>query len=215
MRCGELTLLGAYSLGALDEDERDRVDAHVAGCDACREELDSLVAVRAHLARVAESDVAQPAPAAAPDALRARVLGAARAQRRRAVRRRVAAVAALAAATGLALVARPDGEVSPPALAARAAHDGVRASVAAVARPWGTELTLRLSGVAPGERCRLVVRARDGRRVVAATWWASYRGTAEVTGAAALPLAELIGFDVVTTSGRRLVRVPIDEGGTT
>jgi hypothetical protein len=64
-----------------------------------------------------------------------------------------------------------------------------------------------MSGAAPGERCRLVARARDGRTEIAATWWTTYGGSAEVTGAAAIPAAELAALDVVTVQGRRLVHV--------
>jgi hypothetical protein len=70
---------------------------------------------------------------------------------------------------------------------------------------------VRMDGAAAGERCRLIVLARDGRSEVAATWRATYRGTAEVTGSAAIPPAEVAAVAVVTTAGRRLVRVPIPE----
>ncbi len=32
-------LLGAYALGAVDQAEREQVEAHLAGCAACRQEL--------------------------------------------------------------------------------------------------------------------------------------------------------------------------------
>jgi hypothetical protein len=208
-----MTALGAYVLGALDEAERDRVDAHVVTCAACRAELESLFPVRAHLARMSEADVVELEPAPPPPALRTRVLAAARARRRRLVRRRLAVGAAVVAVAAGAALALPGAERPARTVTATDPASGVRAAVSATPRPWGTELTLRLSGVAPGERCRLIARARDGRRAVAATWWATYRGTAEVTGAAALPAADLTAFDVVTASGRRLVHIPIDPGG--
>jgi hypothetical protein len=211
-----MTLLGAYVLGALDDEERDRVDAHIEGCVACREELESLFAVRAQLARLSEADVVALDPAPAPPALRTRVLAAVRAQRRRVVRRRLAAAvvltAVVAAAVALALPAAEHGGQA-RAVTATDAATGVRAAVAARPKAWGTELTLRLSGATPGERCRLIARARDGRHAVAATWWATYRGTAEVTGAAALPAEDLVALDVVTAAGRRLIHIPIDGGG--
>ncbi|HEY0024952.1 MAG TPA: anti-sigma factor [Longimicrobium sp.] len=45
--------LGAEALGALDGGERERVLAHVAGCDACRAELDALREAAALVAHVA------------------------------------------------------------------------------------------------------------------------------------------------------------------
>jgi hypothetical protein len=208
-----MTLLGAYVLGALDDEERDRVDAHVEACVACREELESLFPVRAQLARLSEADVVALDPAPAPPALRTRVLAAVRAQRRRLVRRRLAAAVMLAAVVGAVALALPAGEPTARAVTATDPTTGVHAAVAAQPKPWGTELTLRLSGATPGERCRLIARARDGRQAVAATWWATYRGTAEVTGAAALPAEDLVAFDVVTAAGRRLIHIPIDGGG--
>jgi hypothetical protein len=214
-----MTSLGAYVLGALDERERDRVDEHVASCARCREELEALMPVGSYLARASVDDLlaidASPGP---PQGLHARLRAAVRAERRRVVRRRAAAVAALAAAALLAVVVWPADEqrTRPPVVPAQASTaadpgSGVRAAVAATPRAWGTELRVRVSGAAPGERCRLVARARDGRSDVAATWWTTYSGTAEVTGAAAIPAADLVALDVVTATGRRLVRIPMTQ----
>jgi hypothetical protein len=212
-----MTSLGAYVLDALDDGERDRVDDHVAACDQCREELEALIPVRSYLARVSWEELcALESQAVPPPALYTRLLTAVRAERRRARRRRVAAVAALAAVTALAFVGwraaedRLAGDPAPVA-SATTARTGVRASVAATPRPWGTELRVRLSGAAPGERCRLVARARDGSTEVAGTWWTTYSGSADVTGAAAIPAADLVALDVVTNAGRRLIRVPMNQ----
>jgi Putative zinc-finger len=222
--CATSTSLGAYVLGALDARERDEVDEHVAACGRCREELEALIPLRSYLGRVAAEELEtaeeapsvpggrSPSPGGAP-ALRARLHDAVRSERRRMVRRRVATVAALVAALAVALVAaRPDAGGEPPARAVAAdARTGVRAAVAATSRAWGTELRVRMTGAAPGVRCRLIARARDGRSDVAATWWTTYGGTAEVSGAAAIPAAELVALDVVTERGRRLVHVPMDQ----
>lgn len=42
-------LAGAYALDAVDDDEREAFEAHLAHCEACREELDGLVATAARL----------------------------------------------------------------------------------------------------------------------------------------------------------------------
>jgi hypothetical protein len=218
--CTTVTSLGAYVLGALDERERDRVDDHVSGCIECRDELEALIPVRSYLTRVSAEELLELDAPAPPAALTTRLRAAVRAERRRAVRRRAAAVVALAAVVLAAVVAwragegRPAGDraplVAPPAVA-EDARTGVRATVAATPRNWGTELRVRVSGLAPGERCRLVARARDGRTDVAATWWTTYSGSAELTGAAAIPAADLVALDVVTSAGHRLVRVPINQ----
>jgi anti-sigma-K factor RskA len=90
-------LLAAYALDALDEDERERFERHLAGCEECSEQLALLREPVAALAYAAEG----PVP---PDALRGRIIEGARAEPRAAViklRRRnwpLAAVAGVAAA---------------------------------------------------------------------------------------------------------------------
>jgi anti-sigma-K factor RskA len=63
------SLLGAYVLDAVDDLERVAFERHLAGCDSCQQEVDELHAAAASLA--------EPASAAPPEELRARVLAAA------------------------------------------------------------------------------------------------------------------------------------------
>ena len=92
-------LTAAYALDALDAQERDEYEAHLAQCDSCRAELAGLSETAAALA------YASPAPAPPPD-LRARILDAAAAERQNVVPlparnpwvfRATAAIAAVAA----------------------------------------------------------------------------------------------------------------------
>ncbi len=93
-------LTAGYALDALDADECERYEAHLASCDRCREELQGFWQVSASLARAAGG----PQP---PASLRGRILEQARSERPNVVplRRRftppvlmpVAAVAAVAA----------------------------------------------------------------------------------------------------------------------
>jgi anti-sigma-K factor RskA len=90
-------LLAAYALDALDDEERERFEQHLADCEDCMEQLALLREPVAALAYAAEG----PAP---PEALRGRIIEGARAEPRAAViklRRRnwpLAAVAGVAAA---------------------------------------------------------------------------------------------------------------------
>jgi len=59
-----------YALGALDEPDCQLFESHLASCEACRDDLESLTAVAAALAFA----IAQAPP---PVALRARILEAA------------------------------------------------------------------------------------------------------------------------------------------
>ena len=90
-------LLAPYALDALDDEERELFERHLAGCEECSEQLALLRKPVAALAYAAEG----PAP---PEALRGRIIESARAEPRAAViklRRRnwpIAAVAGVAAA---------------------------------------------------------------------------------------------------------------------
>lgn len=64
------TALGVYVVGAIDPAERGRVDAHLEGCPACRDELAGLAGLPALLGRVEEAQLEQVAGsggAQAPD----------------------------------------------------------------------------------------------------------------------------------------------------
>jgi anti-sigma-K factor RskA len=94
-------LTAAYALDALDADERQAFEEHLAGCESCREQVAALSGVAAELAFAVE-------PAAPPPQLRGRILDAARAERPNVVplrSRRLAAVAAIAAVAAVAAIA--------------------------------------------------------------------------------------------------------------
>ena len=67
-------LTAAYVLDALDTDERDAYEAHLAGCARCRAEVGELSSVSEALAYAAD-------PVDPPEQLRGRILEAARAER--------------------------------------------------------------------------------------------------------------------------------------
>ncbi|MGZ4616135.1 MAG: hypothetical protein ACXV4A_11280, partial [Actinomycetes bacterium] len=73
----------------------------------------------------------------------------------------------------------------------------------------GTELTLRVSGVPTRQACQLVVVGDDGRRSVAASWLATYAGTARVTGTTSLSPSRIASLVVATPEGRVLATLPV------
>lgn len=93
-------LTAAYALDALDGDERDRYEVHLATCGPCREDLEGFWRVSGSLAHAA----AGPPP---PPALRSRILEEARRQRPNVVplRRRFALPAAASFAAVAAIAA--------------------------------------------------------------------------------------------------------------
>jgi hypothetical protein len=202
--------LGAYVLGALDPIERAELDAHLSECTACRDELAELAAMPGLLARVRLEDVLEPLLPASP-ASAGRLIGRLRAARR-ARRRRVAlaAIAIAALTAGAVVVATRDtgGAGSPSEVALVSATNprtGVGARIGLRPAAWGTAIRVRLRGVPPATRCRLIAFSRSGQREVAGTWRATYDGTADVQTATAIPKNELASFAVVTAGGRSLL----------
>jgi hypothetical protein len=63
------TMLGPYALGALDEDERQLLDAHLVQCRHCREQLTELEAA----ARSLSTDESEDAPSDVWETIRKRV----------------------------------------------------------------------------------------------------------------------------------------------
>jgi anti-sigma factor RsiW len=94
-------LVAGYALGALDDDERRLFEAHLEECERCRQEVAILTDASAALAWAAEG----PVP---PEALRGRILEAARGERAKVIplrryRRRPVWMASVAAAACLAI----------------------------------------------------------------------------------------------------------------
>ena len=156
MQCPEARVsLGVYVLGAIDPAERALVEAHLATCRDCRDELAGLAALPALLARVtaeeamalAASDGPPPiGPAGAPEAppeLLATVidLTAARRRRRRWRDASLAVAAALIIAVGVFGGLRIGGGATSPPAASGVNYPGQANG------PWRTVTT---SAMAPG-----------------------------------------------------------------
>lgn len=122
-----------------------------------------------------------------------------------------AAAAAIGGAATIASGAFDNAHRAPAVSAIRAVDPAteVSAAVTMTGRTWGTELHLTLSWVAPGQKCSLIAHSRDGRSDVAATWTATYRGTADVPGTTAIPADQLSELDVVAANGKQLVRLVV------
>lgn len=211
--------LGAHVLGALDPAERADVEAHLAACPGCREQLAELAVLPGLMSRVDLTDLDvdedgsyDPSEPDAEHVLDAVLFQVARerraARRRRAVLTTVGLVAAAAVAAVLALVVVPDRTPSTPPAQVAAARTvvadgpgGVHFTADLAPRGWGTEVVLHLSGVPRGQWCQLVAVGRDGRTEVAASWVASYAGRADVTGATSVPLTSLASLRVTTDQG--------------
>jgi hypothetical protein len=223
-RCGALRdELGVYAVGALRGGERAAVDRHLETCSACRSELDELRGVSS-LLTVLTVEEAERGPVEAGGAGLDRLLARVAAERRRARRWRVLAVAAAvvvlagAALGGYALTRDEVPQASAVTTASATGDSGVRIDLAMTRRDWGTALTIDVANVSPGHTCALVAVGQDGVRETAATWTVPSGGYLDRGGKQSLTLDGAVGlhpaqiqyFEVVTPEGEKLVTVRPD-----
>jgi Putative zinc-finger len=232
MDCPEARIsLGVYVLGAIDPAERALVDAHLAGCRDCRDELAGLASLPALLARVStEEAIALAADEALPAGLSmapepprellATVLDltAARRRRRRWRDAGIGIAAALVIGAGVFGGLRLDASPAQPPTAAAVGnptgpwatatgHSGAMAATVSY-RPmgWGTELDAKVSGIPVGTDCQLWVVDTSGNRVLAGGWQTdNAEGTVYYPGSSGLPAKDVAKFEVtVGTGGQKI-----------
>ncbi len=208
-----------YLLGAIEPAQRALVDRHLAACPRCREVLAGLAGLPGLLRRVPAGEAMQLeledaghlAPGPPLSALLGRVAGIRR--RRWRLTAAAALIAGFAAASGLQLLhppARPLAAAVPRwAVTAAGANPvtGAWAVIRYTARPWGTELEVRVTGIAAGTRCQLLVTSMRGQDVAAGGWTIT-TGHQGAWYPASVPFqaATVRGFEV-TAGGKVLVTV--------
>jgi predicted anti-sigma-YlaC factor YlaD len=208
--------LGAYVLGALDPADRSRVDAHLAECDGCRDELASFAALPGLLSRASIAEVEVVPEPLRPELLQ-RLLAAVAHDRRRERRVRwvgataaAAVVVAAASVTGVAVSS--SNHSTPKGITATGTNvaTGLTASVIEQPKGWGAALEVHLTGALNSyvDRCQLVVVGKDGTRDVAASWAATPSGKIVADGATFLAPSQIKQFDIVGSDGENLVTVP-------
>ena len=169
--------LGALALGQLDPDERAATEAHLEGCAACRAEAEALAPMAVVLRR---ADPARLSPSPSPpahlgDRIARRIAAERRATRRRHVRIGLGLGAAAAAATAGILLATvfsgsPSEGPAGQTVAFRDLPKGVSVNASLEARPWGSDVSVRVWGVRPGTLCTVWLRREDGTRVPAGSF---------------------------------------------
>ncbi|HUL26112.1 MAG TPA: zf-HC2 domain-containing protein [Streptosporangiaceae bacterium] len=190
--------LGVYVLGAIDPADRSQVDEHLATCADCREELASLAGLPALLRRVptaeaerlAVTDQADAGEEETPPGGMLPSLLARTAQARRVRRWRELAVAAAVALLALGAGAAGASVLgsSPPAPGhSTASHTwhtvsavdsltGATLTVKYASVPWGTMMSVRVSGIPAGTVCEFQVTDTHGHAWVVGGWRVNYRG---------------------------------------
>lgn len=228
--CAETRIsLGVYVLGAIDPAERALVDAHLATCRDCRDELAGLAGIPALLARVnpeeieriaAEQPVVQTITEPPPE-LVGTVLDLAAARRRRTKWRYVTSAAAVVAvvggviggiaatrtpAPGPAAIAFNPGSTDWETVSGTSTTGDISATVAYGSEHWGTVLAAKVDGIRPGTTCELYVVHNDGSRTMATEWTtADDEGKVWYWGAISMPNTSkgIASFEV--TEGSRLL----------
>ncbi|MFE6946622.1 anti-sigma factor family protein [Streptomyces chartreusis] len=215
-------LLGVYVLGGLSETERLTFDRHVADCTECRGELTRSAALPGLLRRGFSSNVPMSAERNVQDFLEGDSVDAAPASlgrllmdvRAQEIRRRgrhrwtwLALAAALIVVVGLSVsLLKPGSNAeSPPSLALSASDSSTvsgRATLAA--KPWGTAVTLDISGLPARGPFTLWVMTNSGRREQAAVWGPTQTGRVHVTGATSATMPQIASVSVLDHAGRML-----------
>lgn len=203
--------LGSYVLGALEHRDRAEVEAHLAGCPMCRDELAELAPLPGLLGRLSlEEAVAGPPPV--DDAMLDRLLAAAARDRRTSNHRRILAAAAAVVVLAGGTAAGVAGWRSSHAThwqQVSATAGGVHMSVDLEPAATGTTLQLWLRGVERGERCRLVAVSDTGERDIAGSWEVSYSGSATIKGTTSIARSHLRELRIVTYDGKTLVTTDV------
>jgi hypothetical protein len=214
MTCAMMMSLGVYVLGAADTAERQRLEAHLPTCPACRAELTRLAPLPGLLAGIPETiqDTARSRGRSAwsPGRL-ARSPGRpawrpARASRHSGARLRWAAgaaacLAAAAVTAGFWLSSASDGHhVAALTLAGTNPVTHVSATATLTATSWGTSIQLQVSGLPENVECRLVVHSRTGRTEVSGVWDAWQNGPVSIPGSASWLPSDIASLQVATTT---------------
>jgi predicted anti-sigma-YlaC factor YlaD len=190
-------LLGGYSLGILDAEEKRAVDDHVANCAECRVELTEVNEATELLALLPSAEAnrlfaedAEPIPTVplSDDLVLRRTLRAVRAERNSARVRRLSLVAAgvailVGASVASGYVVGDQSTESPPVASAPPAASpggrlvtatdpttGVAASVNLVPAGNWMRFAVKVKGVKAGERCKIIAISKDGKEQVAGSW---------------------------------------------
>jgi putative zinc finger protein len=213
MTCQMTMSLGVYLLGAADQAERSRVEAHLPGCLECQAELAELTPLPGLLTIVpqdmrpaARTAGAEPGRAARGTGPVGEPGGRREASSRRGFLARparavaVAAAGAVAAGFALGYWLMPAGTAAGPASATftgvnPATH--VVATAALTPTSWGTSIQLRLRGIPLNVECRLVAHSRTGATEVTGVWDAWSRGPVSVPASAGWRAADITSLQVV------------------
>ena len=195
--------IGAYIVGALEGGAAARVRRHLRSCTACRSEYEDLLPVRDWLTR---PGIAGPSPASRSQGGPVlRLVGPPQVRRGR---RWLVAAATAAIAAAVGVISSVAGNTAPSASRAGNHAMGVHGQARLHPTAEGTRINLTVTGLPPDEHCMLVAVSRRDTDV-AATWNASYDGSARIVGTSAIPEDQLTELRVESASHRLLLTITL------
>ncbi len=212
--------LGALALGLLPPEQAAAARRHVDGCAMCRREYEELREMTGVLGELPPEAFLDGPPDG--DLVLQRTLRQIRAETGVRRRRRLlgivaaAAVVVAAVAGGGVAIGRASVPLVPPpgtsvgALVLTGSNAGGAAMRATLA-PAGSwvRLTASVSGIPAGERCRILVVARNGSQEVAGSWVVSATPGGSVDGSAAVALRDVAAVVVQNEAGHEFVRAVV------
>jgi RNA polymerase sigma-70 factor (ECF subfamily) len=225
--------MAGYLMEMLTPDEKRAADEHLAGCAACREEIESLQEWSSALREIPDEMLLDGPPEDA-DLVLQRALrqvrqeaGGGRMRRIGILATAAAAIVVVAVGTGV-IVGRgtaPEGTpqaqastsasaVPPGTQVVAAADPGTGARINATITPamgW-VRLSATVGGIPAGEKCRLEVVGKDGSAILAGSWLVSPAGEANGTpldGSALIEPSQVAAVRVVNTAGKQFVSVNV------
>lgn len=208
MTCPMMMSLGVYLLGTADAKERQRLEAHLPACQACRAELMRLAPLPGLLAGIPEAmrDTSR-SPGqrvVSPAGARSRALPHGGARRRWAAA--AAACLAAAAVTSGLWLSSSGGGPRPAVVTLAGANPATHVSATATltATSWGSSIALQISGLPENVDCRLVVRSLAGKTEVSGVWNAWQKGPANIPASASWLPSDIASLQVTTTTGNLL-----------
>ena len=215
----EHTDVGAYALGLLEDQDRAAFESHLATCEACRAELETLSAVGVLLRGMEPVHV--PGDASPPvDLLHRR---AAVSRRRRSTLMIVSAAACVALLGGGIAVGLASAPNQSQAALTGQLHsasnpaNGATGTVGLVAKGWGTQVQLDLAGVKGPQECELIAVSKSGARKTVTGWFVPAPGEGVpghpahllVAGGTAIALGDLARLEVIVVNGPVLLTIPV------
>jgi anti-sigma factor RsiW len=224
--------LAGYLMEMLTPEEKQRANSHLAGCAACREEIESLQEWSSALREIPDEMLLDGPPEDA-DLVLQRTLRQVRQEASGGRLRRVAVLATAAAAILVVAVgggiilgrgtapSTPQAQVSasasavPPGtqvVAAADARTGAHINATITPAMGWVRVSATVGGIPAGEKCRLEVVAKDGSAVLAGSWLVSPAAEANgttLTGSALIEPSQVASVRVVSTAGEQYVSVNV------